>query len=346
MSAASPTPPSGQGSQATTPGAPVTLPTGTRLSITVVRIAPPQTPLSTPGSAANSLSVGGTIGGTVTGTTAQGQPIVQTPMATIALGTRAPVTIGSQILMKVETAPVIPEVPESAKLGRMGPMETLAQSRTWSDMDEALKAVQQIDPARFQQILQHIMPQPGAKLSSQMLFFLTALKGGDIKSWMGDATMRIIDRDRPGLMSRISGDFHAMSRLADEQQSGDWRLALMPFWNGKEIDQLRMYYRGGGGSDEEDGEDDGTRFILDVDLSNLGHMQIDGLVKSERQSLDLIVRSEVPLPEDWRADIGEVFAAAQELVGLTGGVSFQASADTFVEFPPIDTAPPTPGLFV
>jgi len=288
------------------------------------------------------LAQGAVLSGTVRGVTPQGQPIVQAPNATLALDTRAQVPDGTRVVLKVETVPTLPSPTKAAALA---PAQTLVQAKTWSDLDEALKVLSTIDPARFQHVAQTSLPQPGVKLTAQMLFFLSALKGGDFKAWLGDSASRVIDRERPGLLTRLSGDFQIMAKMADEPQQNDWRLALIPFLNGNSIEQVRFYHRGRNGGENEDDGDEGTRFVLDLDLSNIGHVQIDGLVKSEQKRMDLIVRTETPLNEDWRADIAEIFVNAQDLIGLDGGVAFQAAPGNFIEFPPITSPEPHPGLF-
>ncbi|HEY9080899.1 hypothetical protein [Magnetovibrio sp.] len=325
----------------------VQMPSGTRFTVTVVRIEPPGVALNTATSGSSGgLAAGSTIGGTVTGTTAQGQPIVQTPHATLALDTTAKIGEGMRVVLKLETAPTLPDTTDTAKLGRTGPLESLAQAKAWPQLDEALKTLAHADPTRFQHLANTILPQPGAKLSTQMLFFLSALKGGDIKAWLGDSVTRVIERDRPGLTGRLGSDFQIMSKLADEPQSGDWRLALIPLWNSGALEQLRMYYRNRGGQDDDDGEDDGTRFVLDVALSNIGHVQIDGLMKPSAKKLDLIVRTEEPFPDTWRTDIADIFVAAQDITGIGGSLAFQAAPGNFIEFPAIETPSPQRGLFV
>jgi len=271
---------------------------------------------------------------------------VQTPNATIALETLAKINEGMRVTLKLESGPNLPSTPNAAKLGHAGPAETLAHAKSWSQLDEALKALAHTDPARFQHITQNVLPQPGAKLTSQMLFFLSALKGGDIKAWLGDNATRVIERGRPGMTSRLGSDMQIMSKLVDEPQSGDWRLALIPLWNGNQLEQLRMYYRNRGGQDDEDGEGDGTRFVLDVELSNLGHVQIDGLMKSQTKKLDLIVRTDQPFPDTWRGDLADIFQTAQEITGIGGSLAFQAAPGNFIDFPPIEAPSPQRGLFV
>lgn len=312
-----------------------------------MRIDSPSAALNAPvGQLGNGLNVGSTLSGTVIATTPQGQPIAQTPHATIALDTTAKIAEGARIVFKVESAPTPPTIPDSAKLGRLPLGDTPLQSKTWPNLDEAMQVLAQADPSRAQHLAQTAMPQPGNKLTAQMLFFLSALKGGDVKAWMGESTTRILERERPGLTSRLSGDFQIMSKMADEPQSGDWRLALIPLLNNGQIEQLRMYYRGKGGQDEKDKEADEARFVLDLDLSNIGHLQIDGLMKTSSKKLDLIIRSEEPLPAPWRTDIIDIFTAGQDITGISGGLAFQAAPGNFIEFPPPTDLTARPGLFV
>jgi len=175
-----------------------------------------------------------------------------------------------------------------------------------------------------------------------MLFFLSALKGGDIKGLFGDTASRVIDKERPGLINRLGAEFQAMSRLADEPQSGDWRLALIPMWNGEKVEQIRYFWRGAGGGEEGESEEE-TRFVLDLDLSNLGHLQVDGLVKAKRNHLDLIIRTDQPLSPEMRTDISTIFETARETLGLGGQVAFQAAPANFITVPSAvpDTALPS-----
>jgi len=315
---------------------PTLLPSGTRLSVSVVRIDSPSTVLSTqPSAAPKGIAQGQTVIGTVIGRSPHGQPIVQTSVATLSLDTKAMLTDGAKVTLRFETTPT-PAEPSSAsqRLGRAGMGMDMVNAKNWGDFSDALKTLASLDPSRFQNVIQTALPQPGAKLNNQMLFFLSALKGGDLKNLFGETATRLLNKDRPNLMSRLGGDFQAMSAMADEPQSGDWRLSLVPLWTGQQLEQLRLYHRGGGGQDDENGEDEGTRFVLDVELSNLGHMQIDGLMKSSKSRLDLILRTEQPLPDVMRADIQDIAEAAEDVLGLSTAITFQARPEDFVVFPP------------
>ena len=61
-----------------------------------------------------------------------------------------------------------------------------------------------------------------------------------------------------------------------------------------------------------------VRFVIDLDLSALGAMQLDGLVHGKR--LDLILRSQAELPVAMRHDIARVFDDALDISGMEGSV--------------------------
>ncbi|MBF0251618.1 MAG: hypothetical protein HQL35_13435, partial [Alphaproteobacteria bacterium] len=317
--------------------------------VTVMRIDPPSPGVTTP-TPGGGIAPGLNLTGTVSGMTVQGQPIVQTPQTALALGTLAPAQDGARVVLRVDGQPALPQ------LTRLGPLPAtlhgLAQPglQALDSLDEAMNVLATADPARFQQVAQATLPQPGPRLTAQLLFFLAALKGGDFTSWAGENTARAIEHERPGLLNRLIGDFQMMSKLSDEPQTGDWRIALIPLWVDEEIKRLRLMYRGGG-RDEEDGEDeDGTRFVLDVILSLIGRVQIDGLAKRKARKLDIIVRTELPLPDDMRTEIMQIYTQAGTLLGLGGQLAFQAAPGNFIEAPEPDAvrgaALSTPGLMV
>ncbi|MDH3336051.1 MAG: hypothetical protein OEL50_05350, partial [Rhodospirillaceae bacterium] len=280
------------------------------------------------------LARGAVMTGVVTGTTASNQPIIQLPSATIALDVRGNATVGSKITIEVSGDVRIPRQTGAADaMMRVGMGEQFIKSSSWDSLNEALRVIQAAEPNRFQHLIHTAIPQTGNKLSSQILFFLSALRGGDLKNWLGDSTVRLIERERPNLLSRLGGEFQAMAKLADEPNSGDWRMAMIPIYNNEKIERIRLYQRQP--KDKKEKERDGKRFILDLNLSNIGHLQVDGLVKPDGSRVDLIIRSEKPLGQTAQMEITQIYNEAAELTGIGGGVAFQASPGNFVEFPPM-----------
>jgi len=65
-------------------------------------------------------------------------------------------------------------------------------------------------------------------------------------------------------------------------------------------------------------------FLLDVELSRLGPLQLDGLIRGKR--LDLMLRSQRPLDAPMRQELNEIFQNAQQATGYAGQLFFQAGA--------------------
>jgi len=130
---------------------------------------------------------------------------------------------------------------------------------------------------------------------------------------------------RGGSLERLREGFNGLSRTV-EGSGGEWRLFLVPLLQGGTAQPLRLYLR-----DHDHEEDEksrqrkpkATRFILDVELSRLGGMQLDGLVRSN--SFDLVLRSDRPLSRQARHNVTEIFQTANSAAGLTGLIAFQST---------------------
>ncbi len=305
---------------------------GTRMTVRVLAVQPatqaaPAAALRGP---AAGLAPGQTLTGTVAGMTASNQPMVHTRAGVLALATRTPLPQGGTVTFQVTGDPVPPPAPETAPL--RGAREGLVLSRNWPNLDEALVALNDANPVLAQHLVNAVIPRPDAHLGANILFFLAALRGGDIRGWLGDGPGRLLQRVRPDVMARLKDDFGRLARLAEDPGPGDWRIALIPVHNGAQIERIRLFLRGHGEDEEEGtGGRKGTRFVIDVELDRFGRLQLDGLVRARNKRLDLIVRTAAPLPARMHDDIRRIFRDANQLTGITGGVGFQAAPPNFVE---------------
>ena len=272
------------------------------------------------------LLAGTNLRGTVTRSTPSGHPIVQTKLGAFVLATQTSVPPGTTISLEVVTAPTVPVRETQAA---QATHESLFRSRNWPALEHAFQALEEVRPGRSQKLINSIIPRPGASLTSSMIFFLSALKGGDLHSWMGERVLRLIERNQPNVSSRIREDFTTLSRIIEEPAPSDWRVALIPINNGDEIQQIRLLLRQ---NEKETNEDttSNTRFVIDVKLSRFGRLQMDGLVRKKGKSLDLIVRSDTHLADTIKNDIRTIFREASDLSGLKGGVNFQAAPADFI----------------
>lgn len=308
-------------------GRTVPLPAGVQFAVRIVAIQPPAPGASPPLTGAV-LALGQTLSGTVVGSGPAGQPVVQTSAGLIAFATRAPLPNGTGVTFQLTSAPTVP-----AAVAAPAAPEPLLR-KDWPALSEALRALADADPVQRQHVFNTVLPRADSGLAAGILLFLAALKGGEVSSWLGEGSVRALQRAKPELADKLDGDFRQLARLAGDSGTGDWRVALIPVNVQSEIQQIRLLLRRQGGEEEAKGQAGaGSRFVIDVTLSRLGRLQLDGLVRDKGKRMDLIVRTNDPLPQAMREDIRRLFAEANAATGIGGSVAFQAAPAGFVEIP-------------
>ena len=332
QAAASPAPAAGTAATPTSPGTNIIVPAGSTMQVKVISVQPPGTaqPSAPTG---QPLSLAMRLTGTVASSPTPHQAIVNTQAGPVAVAIANPPPAGSLLTFEITQLPRAQATPiDHAVIQRLG--QVIAETRQWPVLEEAFKTLLESHPATAQQLANAVLPRADSSLSTNLLFFLFALRGGNVLNWLGDAPARALERLKPALLGRLRDDFAGLSRLADEPTGPDGRTLPIPFANGQEIEQLRLLIRRRE-EDQEDEEDErqgpGTRFVVDVDLTKLGRMQLDGFVQDGTKRFDLIVRSDRRLPLNVQNGIRDIFEGANEISGNGGGLTFQAAPPNFVE---------------
>jgi hypothetical protein len=241
----------------------------------------------------------------------------------MVLQTSEPVAPGTRLTFEVlgsrppETSPGA-----GAEATNRGSLPALAGE--WPALKEALEAVASVDPALARRLVNNVLPAPTARLPASVLFFLAAVRFGDIGGWLGREASQILERAGRGrLLRQLGDDLARIGRFAEEPERGDWRTFVLPFHDGRELHQIWLLTRQH--RHDEDGDEGaakgGLRFVVELDLSRLGPLQLDGLVRGSR--FDLIVRTKEPLAAEMRRDILGIFDDGVAASGLTGGVIFR-----------------------
>ena len=300
---------------------------GSRIELRLISINASTQPPSTP--IAGTLQPSPTVSGTVTAFTPNGRPIVDTPIGLLSLDTNADLRIGDRLAFSI-----LPPTPRGeATLGHTGFAESFIQRRIWPTLEQALAHLTQRQHDAAAPATSPAIPQANNHLGANLISVMAALQDGDIRSWLGDA-VALLQQERPDVSQRLSDEFAQLARLATEASKDDWRTAVVPFFNGANLEPVQMHLRGGKSQKGDKGGDGGSRFIIDLQLSNLGRFQLDGFIKErgDSKNLDLIVRTDDPLPRRMRHDINRIFTDFTDATGLHGGISFQAHAQ-FVDVP-------------
>ncbi|NQW00056.1 MAG: hypothetical protein HQ483_10195 [Rhodospirillales bacterium] len=322
---------------------------GNRFSVRIVQLTPPAQLSSTGGLPASGnplFTVGQTATGVVISTNTLGHAVVQTHAGPVNLAVPSPLPAGTTISFLINAPlPPLPANSPPAWLDRNA--SVIMETHKWPELDDALRALSESHPTLGQQVTGALLPKADATLAANIILLISAIRGGDIRNWFGDAPVRALQRIRPELMTRLRDDFTQMSRLADDSSGNDWRSYPVPFLNGQEIEQIRFFVRRKSANDDEDADaDQGTRFVIDLDLSQIGRLQLDGLVKAQSKQFDLIIRTDRHLDVAWQNQIRGIYQNAMEQTATGGGLVFQAAPANFLDIQTNDASSRDSGLVV
>jgi hypothetical protein len=294
--------------------------------------------------------------GEVESVTPSGLPVIRTDDgAHFVLQTPAPLPQGSRITF--EARPMTPrEIMQHAMAQPQGkatgplpapaaqPLDPL-RAREWPALEKALNVVERDTPAVAASVKESLpalppalpvtaVPVPAARsLAPPALLFLAALRLGDIENWLGGKTIQALrDAGHGALAERLAGDFGKIAEQAQTPLPGGWKMISMPLLYDDSLSQMQFFVRRqdereGGGRQDENARPV-TRFLLNLSLSRLGDMQLDGLV--HHKQFDLILRTGEPLTIDIRQEIMKRFALGLDQTGMQGGVSFQVKRQSWV----------------
>ena len=305
-------------------------PGAARASPTVAVQSPPQ--------GVSRLPVGALLQGVVLGR-AGGGTLLQTAQGNLTLTGGPAMAVGATVTLGILAAGATVQLavlsikarhtgtaesqPRGPAAPAPGQASAAALARVWPGLAEAVAAVRGGAPDAATRALDAMLPRPGPDLAAQMLLFAAALRGGDIRAWLGERLTRALEAlGRRDLLERLGAEFSTLARAASPVDAGAWRLMAMPIFANGQMHQARMYLRkDNSGGDDGAETPSGTRFIVEVDLTRLGSLQLDGLVRPRR--IDLIMRSREALPPAMRHDITEIFNREVARPGHAGALTFQ-----------------------
>lgn len=195
------------------------------------------------------------------------------------------------------------------------------ENATIKSLSRTLDEVRHAAPESGKAALDAALPRPGPRLAQQILGFLAAAESGDARALLGSLADQLGDGGRGELVDQLGRQLSEFkSRTGPD---GEWRFNLVPMLDGQDLDPVRLYSRRGG-RNEDSAEGSDRRFIVEVELSELGRVQIDGFFRRPR--IDVIVRTQVKLGAEAEGDLSLLFEQAVGAVGLVGELGFKVAA--------------------
>lgn len=267
-----------------------------------------------------------------------GGNVLQTPMGVLKIYNPVPLPLHARLTLNVTPAPT-DEKPIETPVAMQPFTGTTATedgltplASEWPQLERMLSHLGGMETAVGREFAQ-ALPHVGPKLTSDLLFFMAALKAGDMRQWLGNRMAAALESKAPDIAGRLKTDMAQMQQWFLHSPFDQWNSMLLPIMHQQQIDYARLYLRDEQTEGEQDGSTtQGQRFILDVKLSHLGDMQFDGFVRpaTTKKQFDLVVRSVKPLETVLTNDIRSLFDTALATTGYTGYLAFQQGAQSFV----------------
>jgi hypothetical protein len=268
-----------------------------------------------------------TIQANVIGHGEDGSTILHTPFATLKIYTAQPLPTGTKLDIRaeivarsgVDSITTFPTAPQAAP-------------EDFDYLAQALSRLQTTDPDVMNALLNQL-PSIGPKFTSGLLFFLTAVKGGDVRTLFNPRIQSRLETLSPTTLNRLGLDIDELHTQWTNSPLQDWKAVTLPLVWQQTVNPVRLYVRDDtGGGDKATAEAIGQRFLLDLHLSALGDMQIDGFVRhtQKARSLELYLRAATPLEAGIIDGIRTIFEQSLGATGLTGHLVFQEGIEHFV----------------
>ncbi|MDH3700673.1 MAG: hypothetical protein OEU46_05110 [Alphaproteobacteria bacterium] len=305
---------------------------GAAATLRILGVAPPGA--ATVANAHASAAAGNTVlSATVTALSPQGAPIAQTSAGAFAINTITTLPVGTRLLFEL--------LPSGTPVTATS--EVLAAGDPLASLRDAIAALRSGDGALSASLSRSALPQIGPRLSTGMLFILSAVFSGDLRRVFSGDALRNLARTGPDLVQRLGADLGTLQQAATDAAGQDWRGYLLPLLTDTGLERLRLLVRDQDADDVE-AEDSGiVRFLVEVTMSRLGAFQFDG--KAGRKTLDLVVRTHRPLDADMQNDIRRIFENTLAAMTFIGTLLFQ-TVPTFESPIPETAAPAKKGLVV
>jgi hypothetical protein len=260
---------------------------------------------------------------TVIGTEKSGEMVLKSELGTLKILSNQPLATGTQLRMEVVQLQA--QQPLSAASTQLNTALPIMES---SSVGELVAFLQGHGSNEAKQALEQIMPKADGQMAAKILWFMGGVKQGDVAQWMGQNLIRFLQAEgKSELVGRLQKEFGRYAKITTEGGSQQqWSMFQFPVMDGDRLQHGFMFSRQYSSEEEEGGKD--TRFVIEVEMTQLGNIQLDGFFKrphTKNNAFNLVVRSHAPLPSEMKVEMQDMFGSMLEVAGLEGSMQFQVS---------------------
>ncbi len=258
----------------------------------------------------------------VRGATPSGQPILTIDDQVAVVNTNKNWAVGTKIQIALGAGAEL----VTGKIEHQSPT-------SFESLRQIFEILSQQNPLLINEVKRFRIPNAATgQLAGGILFLLSAMQKGNPDAWLGNDIKDALEGlGKQSVLSALKSDFDNSKLAAMDSAGSPWRGTAVPYLDGDKLQQFRFFVHDDPRQKKpgQSERDIARRFLIDVSLTRLGPIQIDGLV--HQRKLDLIVRTTNHLPEDLRNDLRFRFGHAMEEVKYNGSLIFQANKQGWVD---------------
>jgi hypothetical protein len=208
----------------------------------------------------------------------------------------------------------------------------------WEALDQALAHLRTHDPAAFAAVKSRL-PNLGDSFLPNMMRLADAVQTNNLEALLGREALNVLRQT--GLDGPLMNDLSQLQTLHQKHDLDGWRALPFPFWDDErdEPGQGGFFWRNDDEEERRPGTPASVRFVVQLSMSQLGPLQLDGLIRGTEMRLKL--RSLEDLGVAFAAGLQTVVNRAMAEAGLTGGVDVEVT-DRFEVDPLHDFAAAVP----
>lgn len=215
--------------------------------------------------------------------------------------------------------------------------QTKTESDVFQNLSSTLNLLKETAPQTFESI-KNIFPQTGNKLPLQLFSFINMItKNIPLTTFIGEANIAAIQslgEKGQNIVKGIEKELSSISKKVSDGRSS-WNGWTIPFLSGALVEPVSLYLQKPNENEQRqlktNGKTNTVRFLLDLNLTQLGKIQMDGLSHRSERRFDLIVRHQDSLPAEFDDKIHFIFTQTLSALNYTGTVKTDHT-DNFIVF--------------
>jgi hypothetical protein len=203
-------------------------------------------------------------------------------------------------------------------------------SLQWDTLNQAITSLEKNNPEGAEKLKQ-VLPEANEKLLPKLLQLSQSITQHNMRSFFGDDVLNMLRA--LGLDGMLQNDATQLNNLLQKPDTPEsWRVLMFPYYDeqNQRLQQGSFFWRKHKKKDAND--DDSLRFVLNVQMSNLGPVQLDGLMQG-KDVMHLKLRMMQGLEDSEVKSLEELVQQSLSAIGLRGSLKVETVA--FFETDPL-----------